>query len=183
MYEALVHRATHEVNNALNAVAMNLEVARLRAVPGADAGRVAPFAVAAAESHDEVVAMVKPLLALARGPLDEGCDVREVAAHVVALLAPGVRAKGGTLVLDSGDQPARTIVPTAAVNLGIGELLFVATVVPGCTLRCTVGVGPDPVFTLEGAGVLVRPESTQTLLARAGVRRGSVAHALVFPSA
>ena len=185
MHEALVHRATHEVNNALNAVAMNLEVARLRAVPGADAGRVAPFAAAAAESHDEVVAMVQPLMALARGPLDGGCDVRDVAAQVVAVVAPGIRAKGGSLVLDGDGRGARTAVATAAVRLAIAELLLAASLLNERTpqsWRCTVTADPEPTFVLDSAGVLTRDGPVWQALQRAGVRAGSVAHTRVFPS-
>lgn len=177
-----MHRATHEVNNALNAVAMNLEVARLRAVPGADAGRIAPFAAAAAESHEEVVAMVQALMALARGPLDAGCDVREVAAQVVAVLAPGVRAKGGSLVLDGDGQPARTTAPAAAVRLATAYLLDVTASDPVCGWRCTVAAAPVPSLTLAPAGMRTTDRVTQQVLERAGVRPGPVAWSLVFPS-
>jgi len=177
-----VRAATHEVNNALNAVAMNLEVAQLRAVPGADAGRIAPFAAAAAESHEEVIAMVRALMALARGPLDAACDVRDIAAQVVALLAPGVRAKGGSLVLGDGG-PARTRAPAAAVRLATASLLSEAALVPAREWRCTVAAEPEPSLTLAPAEPRTPDHhATEQALARAGVRPGPVAHSFVFPS-
>ena len=183
-----MHRATHEVNNALNAVAMNLEVARLRAVPGADAGWIAPFAAAAAESHEEVVAMVQALMALARGPLDAAGDVREVAAQMVAVLAPGVRAKGGSLVLHGDGQPVRTIAPAAAVRLATAHLLDVTASDPTREWRCTVAAAPVPSLALVGVGTSDRVTSpatspaTSPVLERAGVRPGPVAWSLAFPS-
>jgi len=170
------------VNNALNAVAMNLEVVRLRAVPGADAGRIAPFAAAAAEAHEEVVAMVRALMALARGPLDDACDVRDVAAQVVALLAPVVRARGGSLVLEGDDGPARTRAPAVAVRLAAAGLLSETARVPARAWCCTVTTGAEPSLTLAPVETRVTDPTVDRALTRAGVRPGSVAQSLVFPS-
>ncbi len=135
---------------------MNLEVARLRAVPGADAGRVAPFAAAAAESHDEVVAMVRALTALAREPLTVGCDVRETVAHVVSLLAPGLRARGGSLALAAAG-PARTPWDATRVRVAVTRVVLAATdatagAAPALRLTVTRDAGAegtrDAVWTL-----------------------------------
>ncbi len=182
-YEVLVHRAAHEVNNALNAVAMNLEVARLRAVAGSDAGRVAPFASAAASAHDEVIALVRPLMALARAPLAGACDVREVTDQVAALLGPGVRARGGSLVV-AGDAPARTGAPATGVRAAVAGLLAAATVAQAAAVECVIVAEPTPTLTVVAADTVAFAESTVATWARVGihVRSERVANSLVFPS-
>ncbi|HEY0777806.1 MAG TPA: hypothetical protein VGD56_07545 [Gemmatirosa sp.] len=189
-YEQLVQRAAHEVNNALNAVAMNLEVARLRAIPGADAGRVAPFATAAAAAHDELIAMVRPLMALARGALPADApgaraDVREIAAQVVALLAPGVRARGGSLVLSAADTAVRTVAPVAAVRTAVAVVLAAATVAPAVTVECIVAAHPTPTLSLAPPRPVDLDPAVVRACERAGIRLAaeSVAQTVVFPSA
>lgn len=131
---------------------MNLEVARLRATPGADAGRVAPFAAAAAEAHDESVAMTRALLALGRAPATGGCDVREVTEHVVALLAPGVRAKGGALTLDA--VAVRTGANAAHVRDAVAAALLDATVDAGARVECRVGAEGEATVEVVRDGVV-----------------------------
>ncbi|GJG84949.1 hypothetical protein tb265_01300 [Gemmatimonadetes bacterium T265] len=184
-YEELVRRATHELNNALNGVAMNLEVARLRAVPGGDAARVAPFAAAAVESHEEVVAMVRALVALGRAPAGDTCDVRETAEQVVALLAPGVRARGGSLALGGDAARARTGAPAAAVRAAVAVVIMTATAGPAAHRRCVVTGGAEPTLAVEPDDGMVVGGDVIEAWARAGIRIGTgvVARALIFPSA
>lgn len=184
-YEAVVQRAAHEVNNALNAVAMNLEVAQLRAVPGADAGRVAPFTAAAAEAHEEVIAMVRPLMALARTSPAGACDVREVAGQVAALLRPGVSARGGALLLAGTDAAARTAAPAVAVRAAVAAVLAAATADGSATVECRVAADPAPTLTVVVADALAVHQTVVATWARAGIefRRNRVANELVFPSA
>ena len=127
--------------------------------------------------------MVQPLMALARGSLADGCDVREVAVQLVAVIEPGVRARGGALVLDTAGGPMRTSLPAAAVRLAIADLLLAAVVDPARACRCTVTSDPEPTVTVEHDDAVTRDAHVSQVLRRAGVRTGSVADALAFPSA
>src|SRR6476660_7394224 len=60
-------RASHDVKDALNGVAVNLEVVRGRAAkPDAHAAAVAPFAEAAAQQLERLTTLVEAVLALGR---------------------------------------------------------------------------------------------------------------------
>ncbi len=120
-YERLAAAAAHEVHNALNGVGMNLEVVRLRAQPGADAGRAAPFAAAALEDHESTVALVRALLALGRAPTGpgDGADAAAVLGQVAALLGPALRHRGVTLRVEAPATGLRTAAPLRAARLAI----------------------------------------------------------------
>lgn len=129
--ERLVARAAHEVNGALNGLTVNLEVVRLKARPGADAGGVARFAEAAAADGEATVAMVGALLALARAPRDAAAepstDVAETLRQAAALVAPVVRHEGVTVELAAAGQgSARTRADRHAVRLALVEGLLAA---------------------------------------------------------
>jgi hypothetical protein len=78
-------RAAHEVKNALNGVAVNLEVVRVLAGRNADAEKVGRFAAAAAEQLELLVRQVEALLAVVRDSAGV-VDVAGVARQLVALL-------------------------------------------------------------------------------------------------
>ncbi len=129
-YERLAAAAAHEVHNALNGVGMNLEVVRLRARPGADAERAAPFAAAAAEEYEVTVALVRALLALGRAPAGgeaaAGADVASALGHAAALFGPVLRHRGLTLRVDGPAAGARTAAPPRAARLAVCAALEAA---------------------------------------------------------
>ncbi|HEV2642598.1 MAG TPA: hypothetical protein VGT98_07825 [Candidatus Elarobacter sp.] len=75
-------RLTHEVRNALNGVAVNLEVARTRATRVTDASQLSPFLEAASQQLDAAVRLHKQFTDLAIA-LDAGDSPRsdEIATH------------------------------------------------------------------------------------------------------
>ena len=88
--QALVARAAHEVNNALNGAIVNVEVVKARARPGADGGTAAPFAEAASAQLEELAALTEALLALGRPPRGTP-DAALIARHASAHLTPGLQ--------------------------------------------------------------------------------------------
>jgi signal transduction histidine kinase len=176
-YERLAAAAAHEVNNALNGVAMNLEVVRLRATPGGDAGLVAPFAAAAAAEHEGTVALAGALLALGRVPRDAGsADVGEVLGQAAALLAPALRHRGVALDAAPPGRPARTGAPARAVRLAVCATLDAAGAQAaaggadrGPVIRCNVEDGDGPALVVA-PGPPPWADDLRAALAEAGVR-------------
>lgn len=122
----LVARAAHELNNALNGAAMNLEVVRLRAVAGRDAGAVAPFAAAAVAEQEQMAALAGAIVALGRTPrVGHPADVREALGHTATLLGAVVRHHGVTIDGVTGD-PAPTAAPAHAARLAVAWALGLA---------------------------------------------------------
>jgi hypothetical protein len=149
--ERLVGQAAHEVNGALNGLSMNLEVVRLKARPGADAGGVARFADVAADELGSTMRQVAALLALTRPPRDGAADVTEVVRHVAALAAPVLAHGGVTLEVGSAGEPARTSADGRAVRLALVEGVLAAAA------AVRVG-GRDGGLTAEPAGSNSAPQ-------------------------
>ena len=119
-YERLAGAAAHELNNALNGVSLNLEVVRLRARPGDDAGRIAAFAEAAVADQAAMTALATALVALARAPRpDAPTDVAETLGHVGAVLTPVLRHQTVALLVDADVTRALTGAEARAVRLAI----------------------------------------------------------------
>jgi hypothetical protein len=71
--EAELRRLAHDVRNALNGVAVNLEVARSRARRGVDVQQIAPFIETAAQQLDVVSSLHKRYTDVATGvALEQG---------------------------------------------------------------------------------------------------------------
>jgi signal transduction histidine kinase len=178
-YERLAAAATHEVNNALNGVGMNLEVVRLRATPGGDAGRVAAFATAGAEEHESVVALVGALLALGRLPRGSGApDVAEVVRHAAAVHGSLLRHRGATVAVEPGDRAAPTGAPARAVRLAVCAAFEAASAAlpgphaagdPAAVLRCNLQVTDGPTLAVTPAPAAWPPD-VAAALADAGVQ-------------
>jgi hypothetical protein len=126
--EQLVARSAHEINNALNGAVVNVEVVRIRARPGADAGAAASFAESAAGELERAAALVGALVALGRGARADAAhaDVGEVLRQVAALVAPVLAHRHVTLALDAEQGRAATIAPLSAVRLGVAGALLAA---------------------------------------------------------
>lgn len=80
--QVIVRRAAHGLKNALNGVALNLEVVRSRSARGGDMAAIAPFAAAAAAQLERVTAIADALLGLARTartPVDLDALLRQLA--------------------------------------------------------------------------------------------------------
>jgi signal transduction histidine kinase len=145
--QELAGRSAHEVKNALNGLAVNLEVVRSRAErEGTPASAVASFAAGAAEQLELLTGMAEALLVLARAggnPTDVGALLR----RLLALLGPVARADGGVL---------RVVEPEGAAALTAGGL---ATRAPADAVRLALGAALLRVMAAGGdASVAVRAE-------------------------
>lgn len=125
LYE-LGRPVAHEVRNALNGVAVNLEVVRGRAArPDAPAASVASFAEAAADQLDMLSSLTDALLALVR-PVPEPPDVAQLLHRLGTLLGAVSRPDGGavTVCVTPDGQPVRTAVPGESLRALLAGLLL-----------------------------------------------------------
>jgi hypothetical protein len=122
-------RASHDLKDALNGVAVNLEVIRSRvARPDASAAAVAPFADAAVQQLDRLTTLLDAVLALGRierEPADVGITLRRVAALCGASSSA---ADSAVSVHDNLVGDARTRVAGDAVRLALAAPLLEAVV-------------------------------------------------------
>src|SRR5688500_1641808 len=142
--------AAHEIRNALNSVAVNLEVVRSRAArPGAAAADVARFADAAAEQLDALAALSDALLALVR-PVAEPVDAAAVVARLATLLGAVARADGGevTLVVSPDGAAVRTAMRGEALR-AVAAALLLAALERGRELTCELDGGSAPTLLLR----------------------------------
>jgi hypothetical protein len=116
------------VNGALNGLSMNLEVVRLKARPGADAGGVARFADVAAGELGATMRLVAPIVALARTPRTEpgptAGDVAEVLRQAALLVAPVAAHDRVRVEVEGAGEPAPTRADVRAVRLAVVEALL-----------------------------------------------------------
>jgi len=185
-------RASHDVKDALNGVAVNLEVIRSRAVrPDAPAAAVAPFADAAAQQLERLTTLLEAVLALGRierEPADVGITLRRVAALCGASSAA---ADSAVTVHDNLVGDARTRVAGDAVRLALAAPLLEAVVGTKGGPRATDVVCE---LTSEAESLVVRltadrpvrlPADVAQTLRAAGVRWTEAPNdlSLVFPRA
>lgn len=123
--QRLTGGVAHELRNALNGVAVNLEVVRSRAGrEGLAASALGSFAGSASDQLEQVIAMTEALMALAR-PGQEPAAIGRTTDQVAALVRPVLAANGGTLELVvEGDGSTR--VPVAAARLFVAATLLEA---------------------------------------------------------
>ncbi|MHB1222837.1 MAG: hypothetical protein ACYC2G_02140 [Gemmatimonadaceae bacterium] len=165
--------ATHEVRNALNGLAVNLEVVRSRAArPDAPAASVARFADAAVEQLDQLSSLAEALLSLMR-PVPEPVDVAMLVRRLGVLLAAIARGDGGTVTVSVArpDVSYVTGAPGDAVRLAITAMLLAAFDRAG-SLSCELVDAARPEFRLrrEGAPLPALPHDVAALVAGAGAR-------------
>ena len=139
--EELGERLAHELKNALNGVAVNVEVVRARA--GADASRITPFAEIAATELEGVVRLTESLLWLVR-PLAQPVDVGAAAARLAVLGGALARTGGGRVVLEPAGADAVSGASADVVRLLLAAAMLRATASPG-TVCCVVTAGVRPI--------------------------------------
>lgn len=172
LYE-LGRPATHEVRNALNGLAVNLEVVRSRAArPDAPAASVARFADAAVEQLDHLASLAEALLSFIR-PVPEPVDVALLVGRLGVLLGAIARGDGGTVTvsLARSDVSYVTGAPGDAVRLAITAMLLTAFDRAGA-LSCELVEWSRPELRLrrEGSSLPSLPDDVAALVARAGAR-------------
>lgn len=147
----IARRAAHDVKNALNGVAVNLEVARSRLErPNAAVDGVVRFAVTASQQFERVTAYTEALLALAR-PARDPADV----PALLRGLAPLVESLGsGELGAVLTTPPPGTHVSRAdaqASRLALAAALLAAAD-RGDPVRCRADAGEGGALVVHVAG-------------------------------
>jgi signal transduction histidine kinase len=156
--QRLAAGVAHELRNALNGVAVNLEVVRSRSArDGTPATSLAQYAGSASEQLEGVIAIAEALVSLNREPQRPLAAAR-VADQVLALLRPPLVASGGSarlVVVGEGRTNAppdvARIVLAAALDAAAGaaaegrtELLCVVRPASGIEVEITAGAAPLP---------------------------------------
>ena len=171
-------RASHDVKDALNGVAVNLEVVRGRAAkPGAAAAAVAPFADAAAQQLERLTTLIEAVLALGRAER-QSADVAVTLRRIATVCGASSSSTDAEVVVEVGDvDSAVTSVAGAAVRLALAAPLL--ALVHGenqsgraSAVRCVVSAGEGAtVVTMGAAGRrAAMPGEVADALRDAGVR-------------
>ena len=156
--QRLAAGVAHEMRNALNGVAVNLEVVRSRSArEGVPASSLAHYASSASDQLESVIAIAEALAALSRAAQKPLAAAR-VADQVLALLRPPLVAIGGSarLVVEGEGRSAvapevARLVLAASLDAGAAvagerrtELLCVLRPTSGIEVEITVGAEPLP---------------------------------------
>ena len=171
----------HELRNALNGVAVNLEVVRARAArPDAPASSVASFADAAAAQLEGLTELTEALLALVR-PVPEPPDVAALVGRLATLRDAAARGEGGglTVRVAPDGSPVRTAVPGEPLRLLLATLLD-AAFERRAGLLCEVDGAAAPTLRLsrpDGEPMPDAPPALRSLAERLGARLDATADA------
>ena len=172
--QRLTSTVAHELRNALNGVAVNLEVVRSRAGrEGLAASALGSFAGSASDQLEQVIAMTDALMALARAG-QEPAAVGRTTDQVAALLRPVLAANGGGLELIV-EAEGTTRAPVAAVRLFVAATLLAAmnamretagTKGSGASLSCRVrpASGKEKSVELRVEGAFARTPTLDATL-------------------
>ena len=192
MVQRLMGRASHDVKDALNGVAVNLEVIRSRAErDGAPASAVAPFASAAGQQLERLTSLLEALLAVAkpeREPVDVGVALRRVATLCAASGSAGDRVE----VDHESGVDALTGLPGEVVRLALAAPLLeaVSASLDATTVHCALRLQPTEVQVRMNSerGRVEIPAGVAGVLRSAGIRwtsegQDSSVLSLAFPRA
>ena len=181
MLQQLTSGVAHELRNALNGVAVNLEVVRSRAGrDGLAASALGSFAGSASDQLEQVIAMTDALMVLARAGQDPAA-IGRTTDQVAALVRPALAANGGALdLVVEGEGTTR--VPTAAARLFVAATVRAAldaarstdggdaTKESGTALTCRVrevaGEGGAKGVELRVEGAFARTPALEPALAK-----------------
>ena len=167
----LANVVAHDLRNALNAVAVNLEVVRGRSARGAEASAIAPFAATAAANFETAAAAAEALLSFAR-PEPGRVDVAAIVVRLARLLAVG----GGSRIdiTDHSDGRATTSAGPDITRAAVARSVL-AAVGTGERAACEIAVD-DGIFLRVTGATRVPPLPDSELIAAAleqGVRIAS----------
>jgi signal transduction histidine kinase len=151
-HQEIVDRAAHELRNALNSVAVNLEVVRSRLQrKSPDVSAIAPFAQTAADAMDGLSALSEALLTLSRPPR-QPADVGGKLKTLFTVLEPVARRT---------DDEIRFVAPPAGDGItdapsDVTRLVLAATVLEAlkrpASVRCAIEPLTDGRFAVVFAG-------------------------------
>ncbi len=183
--QELARRSAHDVKNALNGVAVNLEVVRSRLErPGATAEAAARFAATASQQFERVTEYAEALIALAR-PARQPTDA---AALLRDLLPFFELAPGGDVSPGPADVPPGTYFSQADAQAGRLALAaaLLAAAEHGAPIRCRTEADDRGGLRVrisggDGAPELARELAEAIAEAGIGIGRDNDALTLMFP--
>jgi signal transduction histidine kinase len=174
--QALAGLVAHDLRNALNVVAVNLEVARSRSARGADASAIAPFAATAATNFETAAAAAEALLAFARAEPAE-VNLAAIVGRLGRLF--GIGGRRTLHIADHSGGRARTSVPADIARATVARSVL-AALSGDDTVACEITVHDGILLSVTGA-TRVSPLPDSELVAAAaahGVRFASRDRAL-----
>ena len=182
--QGLATRAAHDVRNALNGVAVNVEVVRSRAGRGAEGSAIAPFATAAAAQVEILSAQVDALMTLLR-PASGAVDLGGLLGRLAALVQDTSGKEVISLDLPVSSGAVASGATGDATRLAVAAALLAALERPG-PVSCRLGTDSTPtVYISSGAGdpPVVAQDIVDTVMA-AGIQLRSSPNGitLTFPS-
>ena len=154
-FSLLASHIAHDFRNALNGVAVNLEVVRGRSARGAAASDIAPFAATAAAQFDAASGAAEALLAFAR-PEPGVADVSAIVQRLARLLS--LRATSEVRVTDHSDGRARTPAPGDFVRAAVAQSVL-GGLGSGGSVACEISVGDGIFLNVTGATYVATPDS------------------------
>jgi len=169
--QTLANVVAHDLRNALNSVAVNLEVVRGRSARGAEASAIAPFAATAAASFETAAAAAEALLSFAR-PEPGRVDVAAVLLRLARLLAVGGDSRID--ITDRSDGRATTSAVADITRAAVARSVL-AAVGTGERVACEIAVD-DGIFLRVTGATRVPPLPDSELIAAAleqGIRIAS----------
>ena len=160
-FQELARRSSHEIRNALNGVAVNLEVARSRLERSEErsdspvSASVAPFARSASEQLEHLSGLTESFLALARTGTPAAMRLEAVVRNAARLADAIARSEGRCVRLDgTGEETAHR------VRGDLASWLVVRLLLNGLASGESLAVGLE-----EGPRLFVRSESGAALAA------------------
>lgn len=162
---------SHEVNNLLNGVAVNLEVVRSRSARAMESASVVSFAETAAAQLEALTPVVRALVALAR-PVPGAVSVSAELANVAAVVRSWVTPRGGSVSVGAPASEAATCVSGATARLLLASAVRGAAE-PGGHLLCSVGTeSHESVVRMARPGLrgVELPHDVVRAAAEAGIR-------------
>ena len=167
--QRLTDRVAHEIRNALNGVAVNVEVVRSRAERGGDASTIAPFATAAASQVEILSGQADALVSMLR-PAGTPVDLGALLGRLAVLLrgGPGKGAIDLDLPVSSGAVGSGAT--GDATRLALAAALL-AALDRGGRISCRLGTdGPPTVYiSSDTGGPLALAKQIAEAVTRAGV--------------
>jgi signal transduction histidine kinase len=145
--QALANAVAHDLRNAFNAVAVNLEVVRSRSARGTEASAIAPFAATAASNFETASAAAEAMLALIRAEPGD-TDVATILARIARLLA--VRPHGTFTLVDRSDARAKTSASGDVARAVVARSVLTA-VASGDAISCEITADDGIFLTVLGA--------------------------------
>ena len=164
----------HDLRNALNAVAVNLEVVRGRSARGAEAAAIAPFAATASAQLELALAATEALLGFARAE-PEPADVGVIVERLERLLA----VRGAGQAKPAVTRGAVTSAPADLVRAVVARSVLSA-IQAGGAAPCEITVS-DGIFLRVTGGDDSAPSLDPELVTLAsvwGVRTATRGHSL-----